>query len=98
MNRCVLVPAPIRARENQLTDLFLLSFFLSFFELMQALGQCQRWLKEHAPDAELIKVASTAGAAKMISSREEAAICSRICVDLYDGLAVIAEGLQDENS
>lgn len=64
----------------------------------QALGQCKDWLKRHVPKAELVKVASTAGAAKLISSREEAAICSRICVDLYGGLEVIAQGIQDEDN
>ncbi|GJJ09504.1 hypothetical protein Clacol_003727 [Clathrus columnatus] len=64
----------------------------------QALGQCKHWLKEHVPNAELLKVASTAGAAKMINSREEAAICSKICAELYEGLEVIAQGIQDEDN
>jgi prephenate dehydratase len=49
-------------------------------------------------------VASTAGAAKTIAESEgerghtDAAICSKICVGLYEGLEVLREGIQDENS
>jgi len=51
----------------------------------------------------LVGVASTAGAAKMISKsgeggRADAAICSKICARLYEGLEMLQEGIQDDNS
>lgn len=66
----------------------------------QALGQCQGYLRAHFPDAKLVSVGSTAGAAKMVAETEgpcaDAAIGARICAELYDDLKVSADGIQDE--
>lgn len=67
----------------------------------QALGQCKAYLGRHLPEATLVGVASTAGAAKILAETKgpctDAAVCSKICADLYDGLEVLAEGIQDVN-
>jgi len=68
----------------------------------QALGQCQAYVARHLPGATMVKVASTAGAAKTLAETEgastDAAICSKICADIYNGLEVLLENIQDENS
>ncbi|KAF9460798.1 Prephenate dehydratase-domain-containing protein [Collybia nuda] len=66
----------------------------------QALGQCQRFLKSHLPLATLVKTSSTAAAAKTVvdSPANCAAIASKICVTLFDGLTVQYEGIQNEAS
>ncbi|KAF8527954.1 PDT-domain-containing protein [Hysterangium stoloniferum] len=69
----------------------------------QALGQCKVWLSKHIPEGQLVAVASTAAAAKTISESGEeastdAAICSKICAELYEGLEVLQEGIQDDNN
>ncbi|KII93555.1 hypothetical protein PLICRDRAFT_152397 [Plicaturopsis crispa FD-325 SS-3] len=70
----------------------------------QALGQCSRFIAQSIPGAVLEKVPSTAAAAQMLStpggldnSTECAAICSRLCVTVFDGLEVLHEGIQDED-
>ncbi|KAF8480649.1 Prephenate dehydratase-domain-containing protein [Gautieria morchelliformis] len=68
----------------------------------QALGQCKGYLEQHVPGAALVRVASTAGAAQMLAASDsrctDAAVCSKICANIYEGLDVLAEGIQDENS
>nr|GAT61237.1 predicted protein [Mycena chlorophos] len=66
----------------------------------QALGQCAAFLAREFPGAVLEKVSSTAGAAETISrdsttTRDCAAICSRMCVDVFEGLEVLFESIQD---
>jgi prephenate dehydratase len=64
----------------------------------QALGQCSRFIAENLPNAVVVKTASTAGAAAaLISSGNEhdAAICSKVCLTVFDGLAMLREGIQD---
>ncbi|CAO3647665.1 unnamed protein product [Cunninghamella blakesleeana] len=60
----------------------------------QAIGQSQKWLSEHLPNASRIPVKSTAQAAE-IAQKEEgaAAICSEICSQLY-GLDIIAKNIE----
>ncbi|QRV76611.1 prephenate dehydratase [Ceratobasidium sp. AG-Ba] len=67
----------------------------------QALGQCQEFLQEYLPDAIRVKTSSTASAARQLLQLDDstplhsAAICSRICVDLYDRLEVLQSSIQD---
>lgn len=67
----------------------------------QALGQCKAYLAAHLPGATLVRTASTAGAAKTLAEGAgpsgDAAICSRICADIYKGLDVLRAGIQDTN-
>jgi len=68
----------------------------------QALGQCKSWFARHIPTAELVPIASTALAAKNVAASPEpsgdAAVCSKICAELYPGLDVLCESIQDEES
>jgi hypothetical protein len=69
----------------------------------QALGQCRQFLATYLPEAQLVKVPSTAAAAEAISTRtdddaaDSAAICSKICLQLFDNIEVLQEGIQDSH-
>jgi len=57
--------------------------------VLQALGQCSRFLRERFPAAILRKTTSTAAAAEALSTddgRCSAAICSAMCVQMFEGL------------
>jgi len=67
----------------------------------QGLGQCRQFLAAHLPAARLVSVASTAAAAEVVSKQtddagDSAAICSKICVQLFANLEILREGIQDE--
>ncbi|KAJ7721074.1 Prephenate dehydratase-domain-containing protein [Mycena maculata] len=65
----------------------------------QALGQCRDFLAQNFPSVALEKAASTAAAAQaVLTSRNSAAICSKLCATVFDGLEVLFEGIQDRNS
>jgi len=68
----------------------------------QALGQCRQFVTAHLPEARLISVASTAAAAEMVSTQDDAAdsaaICSKICLQLFADLEILHEGIQDEHN
>ncbi|KAJ7109156.1 Prephenate dehydratase-domain-containing protein [Mycena epipterygia] len=65
----------------------------------QALGQCRGFLARNFPSASLEKVASTAAAAEaVLASPTSAAICSKLCATVFDGLEILFEGIQDQNS
>jgi prephenate dehydratase len=65
----------------------------------QALGQCRNFINSNFPDAEVIMIFSTAGAAKEVSccSNDSAAIGSRTAARVY-GLEVLEEGIQDNRN
>jgi len=68
----------------------------------QALGQCQRFLATHLPEAQLVSVSSTAAAAETVSKQPDAtadcaAICSKICLQLFADLELLHEGIQNEH-
>lgn len=67
--------------------------------IAQALGQCQQFLATHLPSATLVKTSSTAAAAKALLDNGPncAAIASKVCVTLFDGLVVQFEGIQNES-
>ncbi|EEB90202.1 hypothetical protein MPER_11623 [Moniliophthora perniciosa FA553] len=52
------------------------------------------------PHAATEKMSSTAAAAKALlsSPAKHAAICSKICIKMFEGLEVLHEGIQDEHS
>ncbi|KAF8898639.1 Prephenate dehydratase-domain-containing protein [Infundibulicybe gibba] len=66
----------------------------------QALGQCSTFIEEHFPSASLIKMASTAAGAQALltSPADCAAICSKICATLFEGLEILNEGIQNESA
>lgn len=61
----------------------------------QGLGQTQKWLSAHIPNARRITVKSTAEAAeKAALETGAAAVCSEICAELY-GLETIESNIED---
>ncbi|KAI8370332.1 Prephenate dehydratase-domain-containing protein [Radiomyces spectabilis] len=61
----------------------------------QGLGQTQKWLSQHVPNARRISVKSTAEAAQQAALETgAAAVCSEICASLY-GLEVVARDIED---
>ncbi|KAJ3812239.1 Prephenate dehydratase-domain-containing protein [Lentinula lateritia] len=66
----------------------------------QALGQCRRFLSEYLPSATTSKTTSTAAAAGTVSKLQKlnvAAICSKICVTMFEDLEILVDGIQDED-
>ena len=62
----------------------------------QALDQCQRWLSNHYPNAELKPVASNALAARLVKDEPQAAaIASEAALGLY-GLDRVAKNIEDK--
>ena len=62
----------------------------------QALAQCARYLREHAPQAELVPTSSTAEAARIVVEHDMwAAISTMRAADLYDA-KVLEEAVEDE--
>ena len=62
----------------------------------QALPQCRQWLATHLPGVELVETTSNARAAERASrERGTAAIAAKAAAERY-GLAVLAEGIQDD--
>jgi len=66
----------------------------------QALGQCQRFITTHFPFASVVKTTSTAAAAQALFRHPPdcAAICSKICAMIFDGLSILQEGIQDDTA
>jgi len=67
----------------------------------QALGQCQKFISTHLTSATTSKTTSTAAAADAVSKSEGlniAAICSKICVTMFENLEILEEGIQDEDN
>ncbi|KAG2194596.1 hypothetical protein INT46_002586 [Mucor plumbeus] len=61
----------------------------------QGLGQTQKWLSAHIPNAKRISVKSTAEAAeKAALETGAAAVCSEICAELY-GLEIVEANIED---
>ncbi len=61
----------------------------------QPLGQCQRWLATHLPQATTVVASSTTEAARLArEDAEGAAVASELASKLFD-LRVTAEGIQD---
>jgi prephenate dehydratase len=65
----------------------------------QALGQCSRYISERFPGAALVKMASTAAAAEAVARGDgtDVAIGCRVCVEMYDGLELVAQGIQQDS-
>jgi prephenate dehydratase len=64
----------------------------------QALGQCTRWLAEHAPGAALVPTASTADAVREVAAARDgarAAIGTRLAAERY-GAVVLADQIEDD--
>jgi prephenate dehydratase len=63
----------------------------------QPLAQCARFLRDHLPAAEVVPVASTAEAVRIVAAERApwAALGTRRAAELY-GATVLAEGTEDE--
>ncbi|KAJ6623409.1 Prephenate dehydratase-domain-containing protein [Mycena sp. CBHHK59/15] len=65
----------------------------------QALGQCRGFIAKNFKSASMVKMASTAAAARaLLTASNSAAICSKLCATVFDGLDVLFEGIQDQKS
>jgi chorismate mutase/prephenate dehydratase len=62
----------------------------------QILAQCRRWLREHLPTAELVPVSSSSVAAALAAEGEDRAAIAPVAAGQAAGLAVLAEGVQDD--
>jgi len=62
----------------------------------QALGQCRVFLDTYLPGVEQVKMPSTAAAARALldGPPSQAAICSKLCASMFNGLDVLREGIQ----
>lgn len=68
---------------------------LQVYSHPQALGQCQKWLEQHLPQAQLVPTRSTTEALQILSSDPTAgAIASEKAAQLYD-LPVLFNAIQD---
>ena len=64
----------------------------------QALAQCRRWLARHLPHAQLVDVDSTAlGVQRAAKEQGAAAVAPRLAGVRY-GVALLAEGIQDQKN
>ncbi len=61
----------------------------------QAISQCREWLRQHLPDAKLIEVGSTAGAARMASEKSNVAAIASKEAGVHHGLQVIDSEIED---
>jgi prephenate dehydratase len=63
----------------------------------QPLAQCARFLRDHLPAAEVVPVASTAEAVRIVAAEQSpwAALGTRRAAELY-GATVLADGAEDE--
>ncbi|KAH7931094.1 PDT-domain-containing protein [Leucogyrophana mollusca] len=72
----------------------------------QALGQCKAFIAKYLPHATLVPTDSTASAAQILVSPKHdgldplkcGAICSQVVTTIMDGLEVLSEGIQDEDT
>ncbi|MEI6211210.1 MAG: prephenate dehydratase domain-containing protein [bacterium] len=61
----------------------------------QVLGQCEQWLRQHLPHADLVPLASTAEAARRAATeRHAAAIAGQAAIDIHH-LRLLASDVQD---
>jgi len=63
----------------------------------QALGQCRNFISTKLPGATAMKASSTSSAARDLLNQPPdcAAICSKLCARLFEGLEVLFTGIQD---
>lgn len=107
INHCLVVRKGVKAED---IDVFLSheqvgGFTISTCCLLnhpQALGQCRQFISTHFPNASTMKMPSTAAGAEALlvdnggwNPFRSAAICSRMIINVLDGLQVLREGIQD---
>jgi chorismate mutase/prephenate dehydratase len=65
------------------------------YTMFQATAQCRGWLARHLPQVELVEASTTARAAQIAAGEPDAAaIANTVAAEEY-GLAVLAEGVED---
>jgi len=64
----------------------------------QALSQCRQWLNTHLPDVRWVEVASTAAAAKIAATTQNAAAVASREAGIFERLDLIAESIEDNRN
>lgn len=63
----------------------------------QVLGQCNRWLADHFPDAERVEMASSSLAVQSIADAEDSAAIGSVLAGTLYGVDVLHERIQDKS-
>lgn len=72
----------------------------TLLDITKALGQCRKYLSRFLPNVRIVKTTSTAAAAEAVladPTKKSAAIASRLCVEVFKGLTLLEENIQDES-
>ena len=84
--------------DHNLMSISPLSGVKRIFSHEQAFAQCRQWLKQNLPDAELIRVHSTAEAARLAGSEIDSAAIASQLASRYHEMPIIAKSIMDNVS
>jgi chorismate mutase/prephenate dehydratase len=88
----------IRVHHNLLGNVESLADIAEVFSHQQSLAQCRQWLDRHLPHAQRIAVNSNAEAARLVSTKiQAAAIAGQVAAELY-GLNILERNIEDESN
>lgn len=85
----------MRVRQNLLRRVDGLDGIRTVYSHPQSLAQCQNWLREHLPTAELVPVASNSEAARMAAQADDAAAIAGEQAAEHHSLILAARGIED---
>lgn len=85
----------VRVRQNLLRRVDGLDDIRTVYSHPQSLAQCQAWLREHLPTAELVPVASNSEAARMAAHADDAAAIAGERAAEHHNLILVARGIED---
>jgi chorismate mutase / prephenate dehydratase len=81
--------------ENHLVAKIPREKILRIYSHPQVFGQCRNWLRQNLPNVELVEVSTTARAAELAASSEDAAAITGLMAAEFHGLQVLAPSIQD---
>jgi len=88
----------IRVHHNLMGNVESLADITEVFSHQQSLAQCRQWLDRHLPHAQRIAVNSNAEAARLVSTKiQAAAIAGQVAAELY-GLNTLEKNIEDESN
>lgn len=86
----------IRVHHNLMGNIESLVDITEVFSHQQSLAQCRQWLDTHLPQAQRVAVNSNAEAARLVSTKvQAAAIAGQVAAELY-GLNILEKNIEDE--